>query len=253
MKHLIFVFAFLHVSLSLQAEEKSEFVLSPTAKIVLVNGKQTDGSHYDLQYHESGQAGHSLWKYFIETPQGGSVSEWCGLVSCDLNQDDLAIVLERNEMMVWLLSVKMPSFTTKVHELMIPEMLRKQRMTAAKLRVLAPSSLVLDHPDGKSDTLKVNADGGMELNGVSYKDSTVIMIGTQKNALTSTVPAQQVEVENKSPNLKNSDGHSRQETPKEQTQASTKPESSSFTLMIIGGVIVLVMTGLVYRLKRGRR
>ena len=36
-------------------------------------------------------------------------------------------------------------------------------------------------------------------------------------------------------------------------QPSTKPESSSFTLMIIGGVIVLGIAGLVYRLKRGRR
>jgi hypothetical protein len=36
-------------------------------------------------------------------------------------------------------------------------------------------------------------------------------------------------------------------------QPSSKPESSSFTLMIIGGVIVLGIAGLVYRLKRGRR
>jgi hypothetical protein len=36
-------------------------------------------------------------------------------------------------------------------------------------------------------------------------------------------------------------------------QPSTKSESSVFTLMIIGGVIVLGIAGLVYRLKRGRR
>ena len=37
------------------------------------------------------------------------------------------------------------------------------------------------------------------------------------------------------------------------TQSPTKPESSSFSLMIIGGVILLGMAGLAYRLKRGRK